>query len=74
MKKFNFVRGSRTKRGEVPTVRIVGPDHEIYKMYLKARKIQTKEIGHDQNYVDPKYINQVLKQMKEENENVIENK
>jgi len=65
MKQFQFARGSKTKKGKPQAIRMVTPDHEMYKVYLKGKELQEEAEGSgEDSYVDPKYIKQAEEMMK----------
>lgn len=46
MTKFNFTRGTKTKKGKPPVVRGISPDHTIYPIYFDeyGRKRSPEEV------------------------------
>ena len=59
---FNFTRGCKTPKGGIRPVRIVTPDHEAYKIYELAHKLQT-EAGFNNPVVAHKYVDLATKQI-----------
>lgn len=45
MEKFNFKKGSSTKKGPVPVIRIISKDHTDYIIYQKALKLAGRYSG-----------------------------
>lgn len=66
--KFNFTRNSKTKKGKLNTVRSVTKDHEAYKVYLLAKKLQN-EAGNFNSIVKMEYVLQAEKLLKEKKDN-----
>lgn len=45
MKKFNFKKGSSTKKGSIPVIRVISKDHTAYKVYQRALKLTGRYSG-----------------------------
>lgn len=51
-----FTRTPRTKKGKIPSIRLVTPDHEAYQLFLKGKELQKQDGIENEDFVDPKYI------------------
>ncbi len=43
MEKFNFTRGSKTKKGKPKVIRLITPEHDAYKVYLRGLELRKQK-------------------------------